>query len=229
MTRAMDADNLAGLAFDLYERYNLVQRIAPLFAPAGGSSQQVLDVGGNTPLLWDGFRSMISAVLPDHTFAVTTDLDRGHGIERYVQSSVLELPFPDRSFDLVTSCDMLEHLPEETRAAALRELLRVTRDGLYLTFPADSPSNRIAEKMLVDFLDVYAGGSIPQLREHDQYGLPDRDRVRAFFETASVPAVAFGHGNTDVWLLLMLTFHWLRVTGGEAFVKELNRRFNLQY
>jgi SAM-dependent methyltransferase len=60
--------------------------------------------------------------------------DRGHG---EVQIGRLEeLPWPDASFDLITSLDVIEHTPDDR--VALRELRRVCRPGgtLLLTVPA---------------------------------------------------------------------------------------------
>jgi len=52
-----------------------------------------------------------------------------------VQGSVHALPFPDRAFDVVVSCRFLHHLHErEARAAALRELARVSERLLVASF-----------------------------------------------------------------------------------------------
>jgi ubiquinone/menaquinone biosynthesis C-methylase UbiE len=53
----------------------------------------------------------------------------------FVQGDVQNLPFADASFDLVISCETIEHVPNVSRA--LREMLRVTRSGgkLFLTTP----------------------------------------------------------------------------------------------
>ena len=52
----------------------------------------------------------------------------------FVVGSVLDLPFEDRSFDLVVASDIFEHLSVEGVERALEEAVRVTRDGLVLTF-----------------------------------------------------------------------------------------------
>ena len=57
---------------------------------------------------------------------------RGSGL---VQGDAQNLPFADESFDLIVSCETIEHLPEVN--AAVREMHRVTRLGgkLFLTTP----------------------------------------------------------------------------------------------
>ncbi len=52
---------------------------------------------------------------------------------RFQEGSVYELPFDDRSFDLVMCCEVLEHL--DSPGEALRELCRVARKGLLLSVP----------------------------------------------------------------------------------------------
>ena len=53
----------------------------------------------------------------------------------FVQGDAQGLPFADNSFDIVVSCETIEHLPRVM--AALSEMHRVTRPGgtLYLTTP----------------------------------------------------------------------------------------------
>ena len=55
----------------------------------------------------------------------------------FLEASVLDLPFPDERFDLVTMFDVIEHVPARTEPAALREVRRVLRPGgeLALTTP----------------------------------------------------------------------------------------------
>lgn len=52
-----------------------------------------------------------------------------------VQASATDLPFPNDSFDLVLSSEMLEHLPPEDYRQAISEMSRVTRRYLLLTVP----------------------------------------------------------------------------------------------
>jgi SAM-dependent methyltransferase len=58
-----------------------------------------------------------------------------HAAVTFIQGDAQNLPFADDSFDLVISCETIEHLPDAPKA--LREMLRVSRPGgkLLLTTP----------------------------------------------------------------------------------------------
>ena len=66
----------------------------------------------------------------------SVDLARARETGEVVAGSVLEMPFPDDSFDLAVSLDVLEHLKDDL--AALRELRRTVAPGgsLLVTVPA---------------------------------------------------------------------------------------------
>ena len=49
--------------------------------------------------------------------------------------SVTSLPFPDRSFLVVSCIDVLEHLPEAERERAVRELVRVASETILIACP----------------------------------------------------------------------------------------------
>jgi len=219
-------EQLQYLSFDLYERYILLQQIEKLFRPPA-SPYRVLDVGGHTPAFWPGFPSLAGALIPDANVAVVDILPQAD-LRNYVRASGLHLPFPDETFDLVCSLDTLEHVSAHDRPALLAELLRVTRDGLYIAFPFDSPSNRWAESVVVEYTGVVLQTPLPALLEHRQFGLPDRSAVTNLLREHGYPLIQFEQGNTDVWLLMMLTYHTVR-RSGDDFVQELNLRFNRAY
>lgn len=53
--------------------------------------------------------------------------------ERVIHGEVHALPFPDKSFDVVTLFDVIEHLPPGDDELACRELARVARAHVLLT------------------------------------------------------------------------------------------------
>lgn len=58
-----------------------------------------------------------------------------HVETKAVQASATALPFSDRSFDLVLSTEMLEHLVLDDYRKAISEMIRVTRRYLLVTVP----------------------------------------------------------------------------------------------
>jgi SAM-dependent methyltransferase len=64
---------------------------------------------------------------------VTMDIDPTLGPD--VIGSVFEMPFGDGAFDAAACFQMLEHLPFERFAPALREMRRVARVGVALSLP----------------------------------------------------------------------------------------------
>ena len=87
------------------------------------------------------------------------------------------LPYDAGAFDVVTSCDVLEHIPADARAGHVAELVRVARDRVVACFPAGSPRKDRAEQDLADRLDRDYGVRFDFLDEHLERGLPRPDDV----------------------------------------------------
>ncbi len=100
---------------------------------AGGAL--VLDAGSGTGGTYAAVRDIVQLVGCDKSEHALRYCKR-RGMELLCAGDVQRLPFADASFDAVISCDVLEHVPDD--AAAVREMLRVTRPGGYLvaTVPA---------------------------------------------------------------------------------------------
>ncbi|NPV07614.1 MAG: class I SAM-dependent methyltransferase [Anaerolineae bacterium] len=91
----------------------------------------VLDAGGGMGLLVERLRSWGRAALGLELsrYAITQAPD---SVRRcFVQGSLVSLPFADRSFDVVVSVNVLEHLEPGEVAGALRECARVARKGIF--------------------------------------------------------------------------------------------------
>jgi len=95
----------------------------------------VLDVGCGT--------GATLSQLPSNCRGVGVEMERlgaqscrARGLNRIVRAQGEALPFPDASFDLVFALDVLEHIADDSTAAA--ELMRVLRPGgtLLVTVPA---------------------------------------------------------------------------------------------
>ena len=99
-------------------------------AVAHAAGRDVLDVGCNTGYGTIRFLPVARRVVGVDVSpgAIEAARDRAlDGRPEFVLTSGLGLPFPDASFDLVSSFQVLEHVPDAL--AYLRELARVTRSG----------------------------------------------------------------------------------------------------
>ncbi len=65
----------------------------------------------------------------------TTALDTDFRLQPDVAGSVLRIPFKKQTFDLLSCCQVLEHLPYASFAAALEEIYRVSRKYALLSLP----------------------------------------------------------------------------------------------
>ena len=87
---------------------------------------EVLEIG-----IGNGF---VSRYLRDRGVNVTT-LDIDKDLRPDVVGSVLDIPFPKASFQVVVCCEVLEHLPYENVSRALSEISRVSKQYLVLSIP----------------------------------------------------------------------------------------------
>lgn len=103
------------------DKMRAIHAIAP-----DSAVQHLLEVGGG--------RSGLSAMLYPRARVTNIDMDPtvaaapgNRGATRFVTGSATDLPFPDSTFDIVTMFDLLEHVPDDGKAA--REAMRVLRPG----------------------------------------------------------------------------------------------------
>jgi len=104
--------------------------VSPLVdqALAGRSSPRTLDCGCGT----GGNLSLIGRAGAAYGFDVNPrglQIAQRSGHRRLARASVDAIPFPDGTFDLVTSFDVIYALPEDVETTAMAEMYRVLRPG----------------------------------------------------------------------------------------------------
>jgi len=64
---------------------------------------------------------------------ITLDIDQK--LNPDIVASVLQIPFPDESFEVSLCCETLEHLPYKNFGRALSEIFRVSKSSAVLSLP----------------------------------------------------------------------------------------------
>ncbi|MDE3094942.1 MAG: methyltransferase domain-containing protein [Chloroflexota bacterium] len=126
----------------------LREKLIELAAPAPG--EHVLDVGCGTGTLAIAVKRRVGAGVVHGIDAspemvqVAKQKSAKDGSDIDFRVALIEaIPFPDASFDLVTSSLMLHHLPDDLKAKGLREIRRVLKPGgrfMAMDFAAQSHS-----------------------------------------------------------------------------------------
>ncbi len=70
-----------------------------------------------------------------NTGVAVTTVDIAPDLAPDVLGSVTELPFPDKSFDVVLAAEILEHITFDDVPKALHEIARVARHGAVISIP----------------------------------------------------------------------------------------------
>lgn len=228
--------DLLSLPFDQYGRMLIVQNIMrALYTEIAEEAVEpdtdqftlrVLDVGGYPGVL----RHFLVGGAYDLT-VIDVVPDDG-SIPGYYQGSGLDLPYEDDSFDVVTSLDTLEHIPNDHRPRFLSELRRVARYAVVLVNPIQSIDADLTEETLNDYIRWVLDAQQEQLAEHREYGLPDFGATVAAFERNNWATLAFHTANIHNWLFMMVAKHYLislRDDRATAFERTLDRFYNLAF
>jgi len=242
-------EDVLDLPFDQYQRYKVVQEIVwlikgehpPSFPPLSrlgrggwggggdeGGALKVLDVGGVSNTREGQLFFPIAHFLPDDEVMVldVQDCDAPNYLRVDGDS-----PFPlaNGSFDVVVSCDTLEHVRPERRPSFLDELLRVAHQYVILAAPFDSEDTRLTEQIFYDF-HLRLGVAQPQLFEHRLYGLPDLQAIREHLDSRSLPYVEFPSGYLYNWLLMMIIKHYvLSLPDSTTLHAHIDRLYNRHF
>jgi SAM-dependent methyltransferase len=141
----------------------------------------------------------------------------GEGLGRVI-GDVRALPFVDSAFDVVVAVDLLEHVPAEGRAQAVREICRVAKARAVMAFPAGEAA-LAADRRLAQNLSARGRAVPPWLVEHLDHGFP---------EVAKIVAVAAPFGAVRVAGNESITAHerlvWAELHYAPALVLRLLSR-----
>ena len=170
----------------------------------GVSSPRILDCGcgtGSNLAMLEPFGRAIGFDLT----RIGTKFAKAHG-HRVAQASIAEIPFATGFFDLVTSFDVFQVLPDEVEQAAIREMWRVLKPG---------------GRMLlhVAALDILYGAHSALSQETRRY---TPAKLRRLVEPVGfdVERLTFDHMTLLPFMLPVRLWHRLTANGGQVAAGE---------
>ena len=183
--------------YALFEYYRSAKVLAFMDAAGGRLHGRVLDAGcggGGMPLSFAEEADEVVAIdlVPRYAEAgVRLARERGLTNLRFLQADGTALPFPDRTFDVVLSHAVIEHVADAARY--LRECARVLRPGgqmylstaPYLSFAgAHLPRLRIPVPLHLLLGRRAAFGIFRQLARHAPWALQEQAEQNSFIKLA---------------------------------------------
>jgi SAM-dependent methyltransferase len=154
--------------------------VARLVDETGGTT--LLDVGSGSKGIVDLLEPRWDVTAADVSFDdYGASRTSGAGRSRRVEASVLDLPFPDASFDVVVCIDMLEHIEPSQRPRAVSELVRVTRRRLVLACPCGTGALD-SDRRLAAWYRRLRRETPGWLAEHLANGFPEPDDLGALLD-----------------------------------------------
>jgi hypothetical protein len=172
--------NLLTIPFDVFERHKVVAGFI-------GANKKVLDVGGGVDALGRFVKNKI----------VVSNLQSGD-----ILADGRSLPFADNSFEIVTSIDVIEHIPQKDRQKFVKELLRVAGEKVILSSPLGTKQHLDSEKKILAFLKK-KGIHSSYLEEHVKEVLPNEEELKRYANGYYWQMLASGDFRLNSFLMKM--------------------------
>jgi len=172
------------LPYDIYERHKVVGGLIK-------NAETVVDIGGELNLL---------SQFCQPTKLIVANLTSGDVI---IEKN--NLPFGKNTFDVVTSIDVLEHIPKAKRKEFINHLIKIAKKRVILSFPIGTSKHISYEKKIQKFLEEREI-DVKYIKEHIAYGLPTALDVNNYFEDFKVRIFYSGNIIINEFLFRIFIF-----------------------
>ncbi len=184
------------LPFDLYTRNRIISDLIYLLRK-NKECLKILDIGGRSGHLKD--------FLQEDDDLYVLDIQKSEFNEKnYFVGDIISGPFKDRTFDVVVSSDLFEHISPENRETTLSEMLRISKNFVILGAPFYSEKATEAEIKINEFFRKLTGNNHQWLSEHIKNGLPSAKKLETFFKNNGFDYLTMETNNISNWLLMQL-------------------------
>jgi len=208
------------LPFDLFTRNFIITSVINSYYKNNNAKITVLDVGGKN--------GRLKEFLDESKFdVVVLDIDPEPDVREYVVGDARVLPFKPKSFDVVVSSELLEHIPPEDRMKVIKNMIEVGKDLVILAAPFYSKEVEEAEIRANEFFKKFFGKDHPWLKEHIENGLPREEDIEEFVKKKGLNFIKIQTNNINNWLLMQLFIFSAYIFGiPPERVSEVYRYYN---
>jgi ubiquinone/menaquinone biosynthesis C-methylase UbiE len=184
------------LPFDLYTRNRIISDLICLLRK-NKKRLKIIDIGGRSGYLEDFLQEN------DNLFILDI-LKSEFNEKNYFVGDIISAPFKDRTFDVVVSSDLFEHISPENRENTLSEMLRISKNFVILGAPFYSEKSIEAEIKINEYFRKLTGNDHPWLSEHIKNGLPSGKKLEDFLKNKGFEYLTTETNNISNWLLMQL-------------------------
>ena len=193
----MTCKEIKNLPFDLYTRNYIIANVINNYYKSSNAKIRILDVGGKNGRLRD--------FLDKSKFdLIVLDIDPKPDTKEYIVGDARALPFKPKSFDVVVSSELLEHIPPNDRIKVLENMIEVSKDLVILAAPFYSKEVEDAEVRANEFFKRFFGTDHRWLKEHIENGLPRERDIEEFIKSKDLNFTKIQTNNINNWLLMQL-------------------------
>jgi GT2 family glycosyltransferase/2-polyprenyl-3-methyl-5-hydroxy-6-metoxy-1,4-benzoquinol methylase len=191
--------NTHDILFDQYSRYRACAELLQRLGATAAS--RILDVGS-------GSACLLSDFLPGYDISYVDPLINALPSKKSNQFGYQIDEVADKLglFDYVVAIDVLEHVPPQFRDGFTSTLASLATKSIVLAFPYDDEGSPIGVDRAVNadyaFINKH---SYSWLKEHEEYGLPNANKLKSALISSGLDTDYFHHGYAP-WLEVLLSY-----------------------
>ena len=212
--------NILELPSDLYSRNLIISEGIKKYKNEKGLKQiRILDIGGR--------KGMLDLFLDKEDELTLLDIREGEEKNLRVGDATNMYFYEDNSFEVITSGDVFEHIPEGQREKFVKESLRVTNGLVILAAPFSVNQNEHLEEIANSYFKYLTGEDHEWLIEHINNGLPEVEDLETIISRLKVYFTVCESNNVDNWMLLqLLTFYLFKFKINSKKMGQFYRFYN---